>query len=77
VLSLLLQKSKKEEIYLVVGIIIIINIMKVQALKFLSLLSIFLNPLQFRSVLISTLFYSTIMNFMQIGTADVILCLRT
>ena len=51
--------------------------MKVHALKFLSLLSIFLNTLQFRSVLISTLFYSAVMTFMQIGTADVTLCLRT
>ena len=79
-LSLLLRKGKREESYLVVDIIIIIiiiNIMKVHALKFLSLLSIFLNTLQFRSVLISTLFYSAVMTFVQIGTADVILCLRT
>ena len=74
--------SPKEEIYLIADIIIIIititiNIMKVQALNFLSLLSIFLNRLQFRSVQIYTLFYLAVMTFTQSGTVDVILYLGT
>jgi len=59
------QNYIKEESYLIIDIIII-NIMKVQALKFLSLLSIFPNRLQFRSVYISTLFYSAVTIFMKI-----------
>jgi len=55
---------------------IVINTMKDQAVKFLSLLSIFLNRIHFSLVHISTLFHPTVVTFIKIGTADVILYLR-